>query len=346
MKSWRVASFFSGIGGLDLGFERAGFKGTVQCEIDPYCNSILQKHWPNVARFEDVKKIKDGSGIPVSDVWHGGFPCQDVSVARMGPRAGLRGARSGLFNDFARLLGDSRPKVFVIENVPGLLSSHGGRDFGIVIRTLANLGYGVGWRMLNSRFFGVPQSRQRIYIVGCYRDWRGPGEILLEPERREGDAAASRSNGKATLSPFKESVGDPIKGPVVQRLAYCLYACSARHTGTDWSRTYVTYPGGRVRRLTPGECEELQGFPADWTVPPDDSYDNVDKLDSLRYSALGNAVTVPVAEWLAGRIRRYLEAHVKSTQEATRSTSREVAAAANAPESGEGAPALSSPRRA
>lgn len=305
-KRLTVASFFSGIGGLDLGFQREGCDILFQCEIDEFCDNILRKHWPDVQRCKDVKKIKSGSAIPVSDIWIGGFPCQDVSVARMGPRAGLRGARSGLFNEFGRLLADKRPRFFVIENVPGLLSSHGGRDFGIVIRTLANLGYGVGWRMLNSRYFGVPQSRQRIYIVGCYRDWRGPAEILFEPERREGHAKARQPNGKAALSPFKESLGDLVRGPVVQRVAYCLYACSARHTGTDWSRTYATYPDGRVRRLTPAECEALQGFPSGWTVPTE-GHDDTDKLDSLRYTAIGNAVTVPVAEWLAHRIMAYAD---------------------------------------
>jgi DNA (cytosine-5)-methyltransferase 1 len=225
----------------------------------------------------------------------------------MGPRAGLRGSQSGLFHRFAELLERQRPRVFVIENVPGLRSSHRGRDFGLVIRTLAELGYGVGWRVLNSRYFGVPQSRQRVYIVGTYRDWRGPAEILFEPERSRWDASESRSNGTAAISPFKESLGDPVKGPVVQRLAYCLYACSARHTGTDWSRTYAIYPTeGRVRRLVPRETEALQGFPSDWTVP-EDWQDDIERIDTLRYTAIGNAVTVPVAEWIARRIARYLE---------------------------------------
>jgi len=299
-----VASFFSGIGGLDLGFERAGFRVTFQCEIDPYCLGILERHWPDVPRTRNIKET-NGADVPLSQVWVGGFPCQDVSLARMGPRAGLRGQRSGLFHDFARLLAECRPRVFVIENVPGLLSSHRGRDFGLIIRTLASLGYGLGWRVLNSKDFGVPQSRGRVYIVGCYRDWRGPGKILFESERREGDAQKGEPDGATALSPFKESVGYPLTGPVVQRLAYCLYACSARHTGTDWSRTYVTYPQGRVRRLTPGECEALQGFPRDWTMPAE-SAEGVERLDSLRYHALGNAVTVPVAAWLAGRIARLI----------------------------------------
>lgn len=295
-----VASFFSGIGGFDLAFERAGFEITMHCEIDPFCNDILTKHWPDVKKLKSIREVK-GADIPLSDVWTGGFPCQDVSVARMGPRAGLKGKRSGLFHEYARLIAECLPRVVVLENVPGLLSSHGGRDFQLIVHTLAELGYGVGWRVLNSKHFGVAQSRQRVYIVGCYRDRGGPAEILFEPERSGGDAAAGGQDGKKSVSPFKEILGNPVTGPIVQGLAYCLYACSARHTGTDWSRTYVTYPDGRVRRLTPGECEGIQGFPPGWTIPTHKPGD-VDKLDTLRYTALGNAVTVPAVGWLAHRI--------------------------------------------
>ena len=304
-----VASFFSGIGGFDLGFQNAGFKVVLQCEIDAFCNQILQQHWPDVPKHSDIREL-DHATIPASDVWVGGFPCQDVSVARMGPRDGLRGKRSGLFYRFAELISQRLPRIVVIENVTGLLSSHGGRDFQIVIRTLADLGYSVGWRVLNSRYFGVPQSRQRVYIVGCYRDQRGTAEILFESERGAGNPAPSKQNGESLVSPFKRRLGNLSTGPVVQGLAYCLYACSARHTGTDWSRTYVTYPEGRVRRLIPVECEGIQGFPVNWTLPAN-PLDDVEKLDTLRYTALGNAVSVPVVQWLGERvmtvIRRYHE---------------------------------------
>jgi len=298
--NYRLASFFSGIGGFDLGFDRAGFEVVYQCEIDDFCNRILEQHWPDVPRSVDIRKVSHEE-VPDAEVWAAGFPCQDVSLARMGPRSGLRGKQSGLFYDFARLIGGALPGVVLIENVPGLLSSHGGRDFQIVIRTLAKLGYAVGWRVFNSKNFGVPQSRQRVYIIGCYRDWRSTAEILFEPQRGKGNASARGQNGQKPVSPFKKSLGDPVKGPVVQGLAYCFYACSARHTGTDWSRTYVTYPEGRVRRLTPREGEAIQGFPVNWTLPKDAVEDSED-LDTLRYHSVGNAVTVNVAEWLAKRI--------------------------------------------
>lgn len=100
----------------------------------------------------------------------------------------------------------------------------------------------------------------------------------------------------------------------MKKLAHCLYACSARHTGTDWSRNYAVHPDGRVRRFVPVECERLQGFPDGWTAPPEQSkFFRADDLDSLRYYALGNAVTVNVAAWLAGRIRSYLEARAPAT---------------------------------
>lgn len=301
-----VASFFSGIGGFDLGFEEQGFRVTYQCELNKFCQSILRKHWPHVTLDSNIKDVTT-ERIPVSDVWIGGFPCQDLSLARMGARKGLKGARSGLFYEFARLIGEACPRVVVLENVQGLLSSHKGRDFGIVIQTLAELGYAVGWRSLNSRFFGVPQSRERVYIVGCHRDGTGPARILFEPERCKGNDSKDGQDGKNAISPFKKIVGDAGgSGPVVQSIAYCLYACSARHTGTDWSRTYVSYPRrGAVRRLTPKECEGVMAFPDGWTAPPKGEF-REDDLDSLRYHALGNAVTPPVASWLAGRVKQYL----------------------------------------
>jgi len=302
-----VNSFFAGIGGFDLAFERAGFEIGFQCEIDEFCLDILEKHWPDVPRVRDIRSITNETAIVPADVWVGGFPCQDLSLARMGKRKGLGGSRSGLFYEFARLAGKTRPKVLVIENVHGLLNSHEGRDFQVLISALAKLGYAVGWRTLNSRYFGVPQSRRRVFIVGCDRDWRGPASLLFEPERRGGDAKEGEPNETATVSPFKEIVGDPCgEGPVHQALAYCLYACSARHTGTDWSRTYVCYPkSGRVRRLTARECEGVMGFPDGWTLPGRLRLPERD-LEAKRYYALGNAVTPPVAEWLARQVRQYL----------------------------------------
>ena len=295
----RAASFFAGIGGFDLGFERAGIKTVWQCEINDFCLDILGKHWPDVLRATDIQEV-DANDIPESEIWTGGFPCQDVSLARMGPRRGLRGSQSRLFYDFARLIEACRPELVVLENVAALLSSHNGRDFAIILRTLADIGYGVAWRVLDSRYFGIPQSRTRVFIVGSLRGPDSAGSVLFDPECGDRDSEKSRSNGSKFVSPFAISVGNPQQG-FVKKLAHCLYAESARHTGTDWSRNYVSYPDGRVRRLTPLETERLQGFPDDWTLPVH-TIENANTLDSARYHACGNAVSVPVAEWLGRRI--------------------------------------------
>ena len=303
--AYSVASFFSGIGGFDLGLERAGFAIRFHCEIKPFCRQILGRHWPDVPIREDIRKL-DEADVPDTDVWTAGFPCQDLSLARMGPRSGLRGRQSGLFHELVRLVRGRRPRAIVLENVHGLLSSHGGRDFAIVLKALDELGYGVAWRVLNSKDFGVPQQRRRVYIVALHRDQRGPGEVLFEPECGDWDPKAGRSDAKKSPSLFQTIIGDARQGPLVKSLAHCIYAESARHTGTDWSRNYVWYPDGRVRRFTPNEVERVQGFPDDWTTPQDVEARQVERIDSLRYHAVGNAVTPPVAEWVGRRLAAVL----------------------------------------
>lgn len=301
----RVASFFSGIGGLELGLERAGCVVTFQCEAKPFCLDILEQHWPDVPRSTDIRRVVHAD-VPSSDVWAAGFPCQDVSLARMGARPGLRGSQSGLFHEFVRLLREGMPRAVILENVHGLLSSHGGRDFTIVLKALDELGYGIAWRVLNSKDFGVPQQRRRVFVVGLHRDPEGAAEILFEPECGDWNSSSGRSNGEKTPSLFQKVVGNPRKGPLVKALAHCVYAESARHTGTDWSRNYVWYPKGQVRRFTANEVERVQGFPENWTLPKHADEIAANKIDSLRYHAVGNAVTPQVAEWLGHRLVRVL----------------------------------------
>lgn len=307
---YRVASFFSGIGGLDLGLERAGFSVNFHCEVNPFCREILRQHWPNIPINEDIRTIDD-TEIPSVDVWAAGFPCQDLSLARMGPRSGLRGSKSGLFHDFMRLVRARIPRAIILENVHGLLSSHGGRDFTIVLQALDELGYGMAWRVLNSKDFGVPQQRRRVFIIAMHRDPEGPGEVLFEPECSDWHSKKGGQNEKKPPSLFQTIIGDTREGPLVKSLAHCIYAESARHTGTDWSRNYVWYPDGRVRRFTPNEVERVQGFPDDWTLPEHFDEKQADRIDSLRYHAVGNAVTPPVAEWVGRRLLAVLKAQDK-----------------------------------
>jgi DNA (cytosine-5)-methyltransferase 1 len=298
------ASFFSGVGGFDLGFERAGIESVFQCEKKAFCRRVLAEHFPNVITQEDIQSVNPAD-IPDADVWTAGFPCQDLSLARMGPRAGLRGNQSGLFHDFAALVRERRPEVVVLENVHGLLTSHGGRDFAIVLKTMDEFGYGLAWRVFNSQHFGIPQSRKRVYVVAVHRDPRSAAEILFEPECSDRNIETRGSDGKKSPSLFQTILGNTVTGPLVKGRAHCIYAESARHTGTDWSRNYVWYPSGRVRRFTPIEVERVQGFPEGWTDVPAVGKEDA---DSLRYHAIGNSVTPQVAEWLGGRIASYLSA--------------------------------------
>jgi DNA (cytosine-5)-methyltransferase 1 len=292
-----VNSFFAGIGGFELGFQRAGIRPSFHCEIQRYCNSVLQRHWPTTPCVGDILKVAADT-IPSADVWCGGFPCQDVSVARgwLG-RDGLKGKNTGLFYPFAELVKAKLPPVVVMENVTGLLNSHDGRDFAVILQTFQELGYGVAWRVLNTRYFGAPQSRPRVYICAWRNSAKQALDVLFE-------AGATFHPENQRLGFLRQAICEKTRANVPE-VAFCLAATSGRHTGTDWSRTYVSYHD-EVRRLTPTECERLQGFPEGWTLPNEDFHLTDDAIDTLRYHAIGNAVSVPVVEWVATRVRAEL----------------------------------------
>jgi DNA (cytosine-5)-methyltransferase 1 len=169
-------------------------------EIDPYRRQVLERHWPGVERHADITTTDPADLSPV-DVLCGGFPCQDLSVA--GTRAGLAGERSGLFFQFARFASVLRPRWILVENVPGLLSSNSGRDFLTVVDTLAKLGYGLQWRILDSQHFGVPQRRRRVYIAGHLGGYCPP-EILFEPESLSGDTSEGCEAGSEVAPALRE----------------------------------------------------------------------------------------------------------------------------------------------
>ena len=175
-----VLSLFSGIGGFDLGFERAGMTVVGVCEIDKHAQKILQRHFPAATLHTDVRKVSYERGT--IDVVCGGFPCQDISVA--GKRAGLAGERSGLWFEFARIIDEAQPAWVVIENVPGLFSSARGEDFAEIIQWLDERGYGVAWRVLDAQGFGLAQRRKRVFIVASFGSPRC-AKVLFESESGE-----------------------------------------------------------------------------------------------------------------------------------------------------------------
>ena len=190
----RFGSLFSGIGGFDIGFERAGMRCAWHSEIDKSASAILRYRWPHVPNLGDVTKI-DGAAIPPVDVICGGFPCQDLSVA--GKRRGFGGERSVLAFEFLRIVREMReatngraPAFIVLENVPGLFSSRGGRDFGALLDALGELGpMDIAWRVLDSRYFGVAQRRRRVFVVVDFGGERCD-EILALTEGLRGDSPA------------------------------------------------------------------------------------------------------------------------------------------------------------
>jgi DNA (cytosine-5)-methyltransferase 1 len=362
-------SLFTGMGGIDLAFDRAGMTCVFQAEKEPKCWPVLEKHWPQVKRFEDVHDVNT-TAVTVRPDWiAGGFPCQDLSVA--GKRAGLAGQRSGLFWEFVRILGEFRPGGVLLENVPGLLSSNEGRDMRTVVDALGELGYGWAYRILDAQWFGVPQRRRRVFIVGCLGDGRRAARILFEPEslpwdspprreartrvaasitagsasgsgvnrpgrRREGDVnlaishaltgeghdASEDGTGRGTPLAVSFSLASHPLGsvdafePVTTRngdpgcVAFqSRFADNGRGAPSDvmYSLTKAMGDGGQtdrrpqvagtfgVRRLMPIECLRLQGFPDDWL-------DGLGLSNSAKYRMAGNAVAVPVVEWIARRI--------------------------------------------
>lgn len=200
MTALRVGELFAGIGGFGLGLERSGMRVCWQVEIDEAARGVLTRHWPGVQRHTDVREVGAGS-LEAVDLIAGGFPCQDVSVA--GRRAGLGGERSGLWWEFHRILSELRPRWCLIENVPGLLSSNGGRDMGAILWALGKLGYGYAYRVLDAQRFGLAQRRKRVWIVGCLGDGRRAAQVLLEPEGVRWNPetrSAARSRVAGTLS--------------------------------------------------------------------------------------------------------------------------------------------------
>ena len=197
----KAVSLFAGVGGFDLALERSGVEVVASVEIDNKAQEVLRRRFPNSTIFGDVTEVTGEQLIsagfdPVDGIITGGFPCQDLSVA--GKRAGLAGKRSGLFWEICRLLDETRTQNFILENVPGLLSSNNGRDMAVVIEALVQRGYRVGWRVLDAQYFGVPQRRRRVFIVGSLGDsGRSPQEILDLRESRSRYFEASKQSGQA-----------------------------------------------------------------------------------------------------------------------------------------------------
>lgn len=226
-------SLFAGVGGFELAMQRNGVEVVASVEIDKKCQEVLAHRFPTSKIFDDVTTVKgsdliEAGFVPSRGIITGGFPCQDLSVA--GKRAGLAGARSGLFWEIARIVEETQTEYAILENVPGLLSSNGGADFGVVLGTMADLGYSVAWRVLDAQYFGVPQRRKRVFIA-CRRASSGSAaEILFKSEGLRRNPETSQQEGQDSARTTTEGAGRPVLGSG-KDVANCLPA-ELYHHGT------------------------------------------------------------------------------------------------------------------
>ena len=270
----RYGSVCSGVEAASLAWTDLGWQAQFLSEIDPFCCRLLKHHFPSVPNFGDLTKFKDWPDVEI-DLLVGGTPCQAFSVA--GLRQGLADPRGNLALVFLGVLDKYRPRWVVWENVPGVLSSSGGRDFGAFLGALGELGYGFCYRVLDAQHFGVPQRRRRVFVVGYLGDWRRAAAVLLE---RPTKVLVNQDGGaKGLLPPF----------------AYRLCQSGLRAYAVFPNLKTVAIGEGvalpELRKITPRECERLQGMPDDWTLIPG-------AKDSHRYKAIGNSMAVPCMRWI------------------------------------------------
>ncbi len=271
-----VGSLFAGIGGFDLGLERAGMRVAWQCESEDFCQRVLAQHWPGVPCYPDVRELR-GAEIESVDLLCGGFPCQDISLVGFG--GGINGTRSGLWSEYARLVGELRPRYVVVENVPALLV----RGLERVLGDLAALGYDAEWDCLPASAFGAPHRRDRIWIVAYPSGTR----------RRQDTGSAYGDEGADARRSSQDDhqPGGNGEGYRAWPLAYANEGGRLRRTGN----VAVTN-----RRSESSDCGGSAGW---WAVEPgvgrvaDGVPARVDRLTSL-----GNALVPQIAEWIGRRI--------------------------------------------
>ena len=359
----------------DLGWQPIGFS-----EIEKFPSAVLSHHYPDVTNYGDMTKYKEWN-LESVELIVGGTPCQSFSVA--GLRKGLEDPRGNLALTYVGLLDHFRPKWFIWENVPGVLSSNGGRDFGSFLGAVAECGYGFSYRVLDAKHFGVPQRRRRVFVVGHLGDWRPTAEVLFERESLPWNIEKSVSPKQRASSTIKTSVGERSqarspdgnntigtllardykgignqdlkdgRGLILEPIVYethpadsrvkemgdvCQTVTSRWGTGggnvplvsaysiredakantfnatplkvtpalqalrpsvqSHHAQTFIAQPMA-VRRLTPIECERLQGFPDNYT---DIRLKDKDTPDGPRYKAIGNSMAVPCMRWIGKRI--------------------------------------------
>ena len=316
---------FAGVGGFRLGMEKAGHTCVGSCEWDKYSRQTYNKNFGHYPEYDDAKDMSLASQ-PRFDVLCAGFPCQAFSIA--GKRMGFEDTRGTVFFEIARITREVKPSYLFLENVKGLLSHDKGRTFSTIISTLDEMGYDAEWQVLNSKYF-VPQNRERIFIIGHLRGERTRQVFPLGDFNEISDKKKYRTEKLEAKTGLYGVVNDK-KGLRSVNNSTCLDANYYKGHDYHGARTMICkpvltpdreekrqngrrfkddgepaftlntqdrhgiYDGMKIRKLTPTECERLQGFPDDWTKGVS---------DTQRYRQMGNAVTVNVVEYIAKRLK-------------------------------------------
>lgn len=364
----RYLSVCSGIEAASCAWKHLGWKAAAYSEIEPFPCSVLQHHYPDTPNWGDMTKWSEWPNDSGIDLLVGGTPCQSFSVA--GKRGGMDDVRGQLALGFSAIAERYRPRWIIWENVPGVLSSGQGRDFGSFIGSLVKLGYGLCYRVLDAQHFGVAQRRRRVFVVGHLGDWRCAAAVLFERKSLCGNSAKGGKARKGIARNVTPSLGEgndhqPIVlmdqgGSVMNTLTDgtvgtlrremhghepCVLAFAQNQLGelrtgevfntintnsnaSGRNTPMVAFPANmsatqrastegvacnlqarnptavasafQVRRLTPIECERLQGFPDNYTNV---SHRGKPAADGPRYKALGNSMAVPCMRWIGERIQ-------------------------------------------
>lgn len=320
----KFLDLFAGIGGFRLGMEMAGHECVGHCEIDKFANaSYIAMHKPKEGEWYagDITKVR-ADELPRADCWCFGFPCQDISVA--GRQKGFGGKRSSLFFTVTRLIRDieekDRPAILFIENVKNLLSINGGFDFARLLVELDEIGYDAEWQVLNSKDFGVPQNRERVFIIGHLRGRAGREVFPVGRNDKQTGVPIKQGSGRGHYVIFQRPRGKNNGGThdicptitgtkweqnnfvIPDYIAKPADICrtvraSGRSSGNAKHNWDIVFDGIQIRRLTPRECFRLQGF-------PDEYFDRAWAVnsDTQLYKQAGNSVTVNVIYEIAKRL--------------------------------------------
>ena len=323
----KYLSVCSGIEAATVAWHDLGWTPVAFSEIEPFPSAVLKHHYPHVPNVGDMTKFREWK-LGSIDLLVGGTPCQSFSVA--GLRKGLDDPRGNLMLTFLAIAERHRPRWIVWENVSGVLSSNGGRDFGTFLAALGQLGYGWAYRVLDAQWFGVAQRRRRVFVVGCLGDQSGAAAVLFESESVQRNPAPSREKGQGAArgvggGPADGSISGAVtRAAVAQPVAFKVRggvevdsagkAAGKGYLGSEETAFTLaatqdqwvgTPPAMKVRKFTPTECERLQGFPDGYTNIPWRKKDEAP--DGPRYKALGNSMAVPCMKWIGERINRVME---------------------------------------